>query len=344
MKKIFLTIALFLGVYMFAFSQDSDFFTALDDVLTNDEKTIISDAQKKIEKGDTYVNKAEEEDVANAKLLSSTKERKKKKAEKKLLEAKKYRIQAAEFYDTGYQSVFDLYMEKINAAEWEFTEDGTQAQKYIDDGNTAFADAQRTLKTYSDATEDNLEDNIKYTTLKSDLKSVKTDEEDALQMLVDAIALWTSQAEKKGELDAADQLSWKNALALNTIPAYKNYLASYPTGLHAQEAADKIEALEEAFLAAQQANTSVTYKVQICADKKKWTTANLKSKIYAGTETVAERYADGYYKYSIGEFKTYKEAKTLKTKSGVKGAFVVCFVAGVQVEITKALEVEGVKP
>jgi len=345
MKTISLIFILFIAIYSSAFSQDTDVYTILDDVLSEDEKTIVSDAIENISKGDTYLAKAETEDEATAKLFTSSKKKKQKKAEKKSVEAKKYRIKAATFYDKGNQAIFDLYMEKLNSAEYEFTEDNTQAQTYVDDGNTLFAEGQRTLVTYKAYTDDNLESSVKYSTLKSDLKTMKTNEDDALQMLADAITLWKSQTAKKQKQDLADEQAWKGALTLNTIPAYKNYLASYPTGLHAQEAADKIETLEETFLTAQQTTSkNLVYKVQILADKKKWTTTEIKSKIYFGTETVVERYADSYYKYSIGEFTNYTAAKAFKNKCGVKSAFVVCFVDGTQVDITKALDVEGVKP
>jgi len=346
MKKTGIILFLILGFFVKSFSQD--FYTVLEDQLTADQKAVITTAKATIAKGDAQVKKADAEDVKNAKLLDSDKKGKQKKAEKKSVDAKKYRINAAIKYDEGYTAIFNMYMEILNSAEYIFVEDGSLSQKYTDDANTSFADGQRVLAKYQDVkTEDAL---IKktYTTLKSDLASMVTYEETGLQMVVDAILLWKGQDAKKTELDNADETAWTGAKKLDKIPAYKNYLASYPEGLHAEEAATKIEALEDAFLEAQSktATTSnkVTYKVQILADKKEWTDAKIKSKIYFGTETVNKRYDDGYYKYSIGEFKTYAEAKTFKNKIGVKGAFVTCFVEGKQVEILDALKVEGVKP
>lgn len=343
MKRIILLIAFCFGIFSISFAQE-DVFTALNDILTEEEIALLDDAQKNLSKGDTYVSKAEKEEIDNAKLMNSSKAKKKKKAEKKLVDAKKYRIQAAEFYDKAYLAAYNVYMEIVIDAEWEFPEDGTLAQEYLDDANTQFADAQRTLAKYGEYSEDQLQKSVKYQTLKSDLGTIKSTEEEAVYKLIDAILLYEEQEVKAQERDAADNLAWKNAVSKNSIDSYKSYLTAYPTGIHAQEAASKIEALEEAFLAAQQSNSNVKYKVQICADKKKWTTANIKSKIYSGTESIDERYADGYYKYSIGEFSTYNEAKTFKNRIGVKGAFVVCFVDGEQVHVTKALEAEGVEP
>jgi len=345
MKKIGVILTLILGFYINSFSQD--FYTVLEDQLTADQKAVITTAKATIAKGDAQIKKAEAEDTKNAKLLSSDKKGKQKKAEKKSVDAKKYRINAAIKYDEGYTAIFNMYMEILNSAEYIFVEDGSASQKYTDDANTSFADGQRVLAKYQDIkAEDALEKKI-YTTLKSDLASMVTYEQTGLQMVVDAILLWKGQEAKKEQVDAADETAWTGAKKLDKIPAYKNYLASYPEGKHAEEAAAKIESLEEAFLQDQTktgTGKKVVYKVQILADKQEWTDARIKSKIYFGSESITKRFTEGYYKYSIGEFKTYAEAKSFKNKTNVKGAFVICFVDGNQVDVLEALKTEGVKP
>jgi hypothetical protein len=345
MKKTILFITFIIAFTFILNAQDeTDIFSVMNDKLTEDELEIITDAQSNITKAEEYIANAETEEDDLSKYFSSSKKNKKKKGEKKSVEAKQYRIKAATYYDKAYEAIYNLYNSKLEVAEYSFTEDATMAQGLIDDANTSFADGQRVLKTYKAYKEDDLKKTVEYSTLKSDLKSMVTTEEDALKMLADAIVIWLGQDEKKSKLDLEDEKAWKVALSLNTIPAYKSYLASYQEGIHAEEAAKKIEELQEAILAANKASTNVTYKVQILADKKSWTAVNIKAKIYKGTETYTEKYTEGYYKYWIGDFKTYAEAKALKTKCGVKGAFVVCFLAGSQVDILKALEAEGVKP
>ncbi len=345
MKRTGVLIILVLGMFFSGFAQD--YYTVLEDQLTTEQKAVITEAKATVTKAEGLIKKAEAEEVKNAKLIASDKKGKQKKAEKKLVDAKKYRISAATKYDEAYSSIFNMYMEILNSAEYIFVEDGSQSQKYTDDANTNFADGQRVLAKYQELKTEAALEKKAYSTLKSDLASMITYEETGLQMVVDAILLWKGQENKKKERDNADKAAWENAKKIDKIASYKNYLATYPDGAYAKDAADKIEELEEAFLSSQTTATAtgkkIVYKIQILADKTEWSNSNIKAKIYSGTETIEKRYADGYYKYSIGEFKTYAEAKNFKNKVG-NGAFVICFVEGKQVDILDALKVEGVKP
>ncbi|MGQ9846318.1 MAG: SPOR domain-containing protein [Bacteroidales bacterium] len=64
------------------------------------------------------------------------------------------------------------------------------------------------------------------------------------------------------------------------------------------------------------------YRVQIAAFKKKLSKNQL-SEIYPAIEYVKEEFIDGLYKYTIGDFKSFEDAKDFKNQSGIFGAFVV---------------------
>lgn len=64
------------------------------------------------------------------------------------------------------------------------------------------------------------------------------------------------------------------------------------------------------------------YRVQIAAFKKK-ILKNQLSEIYSEIEFIKEELIDGLYKYTIGDFKSFEDAKVFKNQSGIFGAFVV---------------------
>lgn len=74
-------------------------------------------------------------------------------------------------------------------------------------------------------------------------------------------------------------------------------------------------------------STGIIFKVQIAASKNKMTKESL-NKIYSGKEKIIHNTEDGWHKYSIGNYKLYKEAKELKDKTKVSGAFIVAYKDG----------------
>ena len=59
--------------------------------------------------------------------------------------------------------------------------------------------------------------------------------------------------------------------------------------------------------------------------------------IYGGNEKITEVLEDGWYKYSVGEFDTYKKAKRYKESTKIQGAFVVSYLNGKRLAITPAM-------
>lgn len=69
-------------------------------------------------------------------------------------------------------------------------------------------------------------------------------------------------------------------------------------------------------------NQSNFYRVQIAAFKKKISKNQLRE-IYPDIEFIKEEFIDGLYKYTIGDFKSFEDAKDFRNQSGIFGAFVV---------------------
>jgi hypothetical protein len=61
------------------------------------------------------------------------------------------------------------------------------------------------------------------------------------------------------------------------------------------------------------------------------------AEIYNGSEKIDENIENEWYKYSIGPFRTYRQAREFRERSGVLGAFVIVFVHGRKVNANDAL-------
>ncbi len=82
----------------------------------------------------------------------------------------------------------------------------------------------------------------------------------------------------------------------------------------------------------------IVYKVQIAADNKELTLAQLR-KIYPTTEGLNNELEDGVYKYSIGFFNTYEEAAKARDEIAAKGVttgvFVIAYKNGKKVDVSE---------
>lgn len=80
---------------------------------------------------------------------------------------------------------------------------------------------------------------------------------------------------------------------------------------------------------------NVIYKVQILANRTPAPDIMLKHK-YKGDLKINNFYEDRWYKYSIGEYSSYTEAKNCVYSSNVYDAFIIAYVAGKKVHISIA--------
>jgi len=83
----------------------------------------------------------------------------------------------------------------------------------------------------------------------------------------------------------------------------------------------------------------LTYHVQIAASKAPISVKDL-HKIYNAGGTIYTYVEDGWYKYSVGIFNSYHEAKKFKLTLGVKDAFVIAYKKGKRINIDEALKEE----
>ena len=84
----------------------------------------------------------------------------------------------------------------------------------------------------------------------------------------------------------------------------------------------------------------IIYRVQIAASKVPVSIPELQ-KIYPSNGTIHTRIENGWYKYSVGMFSSYREAQKYKINIGVKDAFVIAYINNKRVDISKALKEES---
>ncbi len=80
-----------------------------------------------------------------------------------------------------------------------------------------------------------------------------------------------------------------------------------------------------------QSTDTIIFRIQIAASKVPLPESKLK-KIYPGFKFAYVDKDEGWYKYLVGEFKTYEEAYEAKKAIGVKGAFIVAYKNGKRVK------------
>jgi hypothetical protein len=84
------------------------------------------------------------------------------------------------------------------------------------------------------------------------------------------------------------------------------------------------------------------YKIQILASREKLDRMDIQ-KIYSGKENISENFEDTWYKYTLGNFKTYKEAKVLRDRIHVEGSFIVAYLNGKRIDVATYSRISGNK-
>jgi len=344
-KRIFLVSTIFFLLFWNnVVNAQDEIFTSIELVVSDEAKAKLNQSKTDIGKGDNLIKSAESKDKALEKYFGSTKKRKQKKGEKKSVDAKQDRIKAVRYYDRAYTSVLEVYNELLSNARFDFPEDKKLADDLIASAASKAENAKKTIASYEKLKSDVL-DEKPYSKLKSDLEKCESEYKEAAYNLLDAYKLWKVQGDKKNESELTDKNAWETASNANTIVAYKGYLSKLPKGKYVNEAKKRITELENEEKARSMGdpndpNKGLVYRVQILADSNKWTEDDIRKKSYKGSEKIEERYADGAYKYTIGFYRKYEDAAQLKKKIKVRGAFVVCFSNGRQIDVTEAQRME----
>lgn len=344
MKRIIIPVAIaLLTAFNFNTAYGQDMFDILSEYLNEEQSDALTRLQEDIAKGEKLVSQAETQDKANAKFLGSDKKGKQKKGEKKSVEAKSNRIKATKYYEKSYTALHGLYQSVLENVTFTYPNDKTEADQLLADAENLLKEGSAKVKPYGSLGSKQLETKA-YATIKTDLAAAKGKFENAGETCYQALSLYVRQAEKKNKEEQEEQKYWNSSVSTNTIQAYKNYLAKYPSGKYVSEANRRIAALQAAAaphrVTSDNPDEGLAYRIQICADKKPWS-ANKLRRLYKGNLTIDERESDGYYKYWIGCYRSYDDAHEAEQKLKLRQSFIVCFNNGQQIHVTEAQQIES---
>lgn len=338
MKKLSLITFLLLFVFSpLAKAQNSDLYQFMAEYLSKEESDKIDNAKSNMKKGEKLESKIKSEDRKVSKYFKSKKKSKKKKGEKKSVAVKQLRIQQASYYEQAYSAIFTVYLDKVNSCKFEYDSDKTKVDGLIEEANTNVNSAKRTIKSFNKKKKSDLKKRVEYSKLKSELQSAVNKYKSSINNMIESYSIFLDQKQKK-QLEEADDDAWTNAKSENTIHGYQAYLNSYRNGKHAAEARALIKTLDAELKKAEKRkiNGTLIYRVQIAASHTplpRWKIA----KFHRNTKEVTTKHYDDWYKYSIGSFKKYAEAKAYLGRISVEGAFVVAYVDGAKIDIERAI-------
>jgi hypothetical protein len=315
-------------------AQNDDLYSYMEQYLTSEEKDQISRAKSSFDKAQKYDAQIKEEDSQTDKYFS----KKSKKGEKKSVDAKELRIKQAMVNEQAYVLLYNVYAEKIGEGVFVFEEDEAKVNSMLEEASADNASASKKIKSYKSSSPKDLKKNVIYSKLKSDIQGMISLYESSIKKLIEAYTVIVDQEHKK-QLADEENRSWQNAQSENTIYSYKNYINDYPNGKHVSEANSLISDLEAIERKKQEdaskSISNIVFQVQIAASKNKLPDWKIKS-IYKQIKDVEPKFLEGWYKYFVGNFKTYDDAKKVANKIK-KGAFVVPFRDGKKIDIKEAI-------
>ncbi len=334
------TFLLLFGLSTQLKAQDGDLFSYMSEYLNSEDISQIDRAKSNVKKGDAMNKEINAEDRKINKFFR--KKKKKKKAEKKSVEAKKLRIQQAVYYNSGYSIIFSTYMDKLSACSFYYPEDKSKVDLLVEEAKTKAEEAQKIITGYKrKKSKKDLKKNIKYEILKRELQSAISGYISAIENLIESYTIFIDQEEKR-QAEEEENRAWANAESDNTIQSYQAYLNVYNNGKYSTEARSRVRMLRSEMQERglkDKLEGKLVYRVQIAASRVPLKRSVI-ARYYRNTRQVKAMQYDDWYKYSVGEFSKYAEAKAFVKKVKVKGAFVVAYVNNKKIDIKRAIRSE----
>lgn len=397
-------------------------------LLDSDESNQVTESGNTFEEANFILTSVDEQDIEIDKAFAKGSTPK---AEKKAINVKIQRIDASKLYESAYTMVYEAYESRLSKLNWEFPEDKAAAKAKRQEAADKVAAANSNGDGYRYLEEKDLVAYL-YEDLKTNIENSNKTFREAIDLQLECFSLYFDQDNKKLSM-GGDDFAWNIAVGENTYASYKSYVQAQPQGSHAEEAKQKMFALDPTAYQADfmngevvtapetktetkvegnvsnnvivgvassststststtsstssstqtkeepikpvleeeevystpivretnsqpktQANTSkttntttvsetpssnvqemqsvpgVVYRIQILAIERGKISEGAQARFYSGSEPVTERFEDGMYKYTIGEYKTLSEAKEAKKNLDLStDSFIVGFKDG----------------
>ncbi len=357
MKKILLVIiCLLFAQYEFAQTDGNDSLpnnSQLINVLPPAEMDKITEADNMRKRADETMAQADKmwADIdemrrksSSSKTEPSEKSRMKDKSKDLKDKALKKETEALKMYRTANETKYLILQNNFKAVKTNFTGDGKQkkeAESYEDLAENYFNEAQSKRKSL-----EKLKDPAR---VNGALKEVTQQEFQAIEKQMKAYSIYLNykyQSSTAGVNAEEEEIDY-TVVDFSKID-YANLDYSKPDMGIAQQANMNVENTQKQKTTTQMAeNTAnvdsvkstasnatttktsagITYRIQITTEKSVIPDNQLKS-IYKGTLAIQQYFDKGWYKYTIGDYKTYEEAIGVRKKCGVVAAFVVAYENG----------------
>ncbi|MFC2086881.1 SPOR domain-containing protein [Bacteroidota bacterium] len=294
--RIFFLVIICIGFYTLnlkAQIEVSELTEGITDFLEASDFTSIQSAESKINEANQMIEDLAEEDERLEKYFKKSE----KKGEKKSVDAKWYRIDAARIYLEGLKTIYRTLDDRLKEAEFEFSEDQARVESLRRQADENFTKANTDLTPYLGLDKKGDLKKIQYYFLIDELKSITQIQIDGIERIKEGFFIVGQQAEKKERL-IADNNAWETALNENTIEAFQGYVDNFPTGRHTDEALSKIADIEaqDSLFSAQEKQAALDEQM----DEQAWDSAKTVNTV-ASYETYIMKFPQGMHVIEANE-------------------------------------------
>jgi len=242
-KVVFILLAVvLLASYSTVSAQSDVIYAPFQDHLSDEQKSTIDKAEKKIEKAEKKKSQAKTIEKKYAKLKK--KKKKAKKYEKKTWQAKQFTILAEADFEKSFIMIKDVYSEAISSATFYSKTDEDDAKALDAECEEKFSEASKKIKKYKKKKKKELK-KTKSKKVNGEMQSAHKLMEEGLFKQIEALRTILSQGKKK-KRDEEDLEAWNDAKSSNTIGAFNDYVSTYSDGKYVSQARIKIKEIQEA--------------------------------------------------------------------------------------------------
>lgn len=245
MKKVSASICIGISMLLFSAasaqvftSKEKELIGEIKKLMNDDELTDVVEGENSIEEGNFILGQVENQEFEIDKYFEKGSTPK---AEKKSVNVKAQRIDAARAHDRAFVLIQNAFETRLGKAKWQFDEDKRSAEAMRNNSIAKMEEATKKSEDYKYLGEKDLA-TYPYADLKANIELVNATYMEAIRLQFDAYRLLLGQQDKKQKI-ADDNFAWGIAQRDNTKESYQTYLGNYANGIHTEEAQAAIDKL-----------------------------------------------------------------------------------------------------
>jgi hypothetical protein len=325
---VFLIQFLFSG---FVFGQNINPADEIKKTLSPEDLTALQESENNLLSAETLA-KSSAGDFEKAQDLRAKSSSQSKKEQKKMIKDagknekngfKSYE-KASLIFEKSYKTEYNIYKKNLNVLA--DNADSDKKQNIVDSQKDASDAYKKSMSDRNKASRAKTPEE-KYSLLKSSDESGKSAIEIEIKTFDDYYG-WTTIKKNTEVIPVkTDSVSVKKTISDTTIITETNensYDANKPDKTKDNKVVPPIN------------TENLTFRIQIAASKNTLPVTKLKQ-IYPGSTQINNEKDGEYYKYTVGECKSYEEAWNLKKSMNVSGAFVVAYRSGKRTDLRQSV-------